>query len=122
MKKGCFISVIIVLTLLVATTFYIFKFYDEEIKEFGKSKMIELAESKIKNDLENLPNQQFVDTLKISLNSFLENIEDDLMEDGLININKIEEIADNFEVITMDDKIDSAEYKFIIKLLNTNDK
>lgn len=122
MKKGCFISVIIVLTLLVATTFYIFKFYDEEIKEFGKAKMIELAESKINNDLDELPNQQFVDTLKISLSRFLENIEDEILEDGLININKIEEIADNFEIITMDNKIDSAEYKFINKLLNTNDK
>ncbi len=122
MKKGCFISVIIVLTLLVATTFYIFKFYDEEIKEFGKSKMIELAESKINSDLDELPNQQFVDTLKISLSRFLENIEDEILEDGLININKIEEIADNIEVITMDNKIDSAEYKFINKLLNTNDK
>ncbi|MCP5063162.1 MAG: hypothetical protein GY936_11960, partial [Ignavibacteriae bacterium] len=118
MKKGCFISVIIVLTLLVATTFYIFKFYDEEIKEFGKSKMIEFAESKINNDLDELPNQQFVDTLKIAIGDFLENVEDELLDDGLININKIEEIADNFEVITMDNKIDSAEYKFIIKLLN----
>ena len=122
MKKGCFISVIIVLTLIVAATFYIFKFYDEEIKEFGKSKMIELAESKINNNLDELPNQQFVDTLKIAWSNYLENVEDAIIEDGFIQINKIEEIVDNFEVITMDNQIDSAEYKFIIKLLNTNDK
>ena len=122
MKKGCFISVIIILTLIVAATFYIFKYYNDDIKEFGKQKIVKLAESTIHNELDELPNQQYVDSIKIELTNYLNKIKTEKLDSTIQKIKSIEEIADNFDVILLDKQIDSAEYKFIIRLLNKNDK
>lgn len=114
MKKGCFISVILILTIIVAGIFYYVKYYGDEILELGKEKLVELAEYKIQEDIENLEYNMYVDSLKIVVEDYFNNMKELDIETEL---KRIEEFSDDFEVILMDSKIDSAEFDFITKIL-----
>ena len=114
MKKGCFISVIVTLTIALLIIFYLVKFHGESLLELGKEKLIELAEEKIINDIDNLDNSQYADSLKIVLEDYFSNLDSARIEESL---EKIDEFSDNFDVIMMDSKIDSAEFEFITNIL-----
>ncbi|MCB0732361.1 MAG: hypothetical protein KDC88_15155 [Ignavibacteriae bacterium] len=114
MKKGCFISVIIFLTILLMVIFYTVRFHGNEILEAGKDKLVELAISKIHSDINNLESNNYVDSLKIVVDNYFENLDSlDIKKE----LEKIEEFSDDIEVIFLDSKIDSAEFDFITNIL-----
>ena len=114
MKKGCFVSVIIFLTVAVLAIFYIIKFHGEDMLEMGKDQLITFAREKIESDIADLQNGQYADSLKIAVDQYF----NDLRElDVSTSLQRVEEFADDIEVIMMDSKIDSAEFDFVINLL-----
>ncbi|MCB9206927.1 MAG: hypothetical protein H6611_06415 [Ignavibacteriales bacterium] len=114
MKKGCFISVIIFLTILLMVIFYTVRFHGNEILEAGKDTLVELAISKIHSDINNLESNDYVDSLKIVVDNYFENLDSlDIKKE----LEKIEEFSDDIEVIFLDSKIDSAEFDFITNIL-----
>jgi hypothetical protein len=114
MKKGCFISVIVILTILLLIVFYLFKFHGDEILELGKNKIVELAETKFYDDIDNLSENKYSDSLKIVLQNYFNSIDSlDIKEE----MNKIDELSDGLNAIFNDSKIDSAEFEFITKVL-----
>jgi hypothetical protein len=114
MKKGCFVSVIIFLTVAVLAIFYIIKFHGEDMLEMGKDQLITFAREKIESDIADLQNGQYADSLKIAVDQYF----NDLRKlDVSTSLQRVEEFADDIEVIMMDSKIDSAEFDFVINLL-----
>ncbi|MBK8946496.1 MAG: hypothetical protein IPM32_14670 [Ignavibacteriae bacterium] len=118
MKKGCFLTVIITLTVIVATIFYLIKFHGEDLINIGKDKVLEFAESKLNSDLDNLQNKEYVDSLKFEMKKFFTGFENKNVEK---KINKLEELSQNIELIIKDSKIDSLEFAFIKQSLKTNE-
>ena len=119
MKKGCFISVIVVLTLLVLIIYYLVKFHGEDLLEVGKEKLVELAADDIQTKIEGLENSEYADSLSIVVTQYFENLKDmDIQEE----LKRIEEFSDDIEVILMDSRIDSAEFDFITNLLTKYEK
>ena len=114
MKKGCFLTVIVVLTLILIAVFYFVKFYGEDILEVGKEKLVEFAQDKIYGDINELEDNEYVDSLKIVIGDYFRDIDHLDIENEL---ERIEEFSDDFEVILMDSKIDSAEFDFITNIL-----
>lgn len=119
MKKGCFLSVIGFLTILVIVVFYVVKFHGEDLLELGKDKLVEMAQNKIENDISNLQNGEYADSLKIVIGKYFENINKMNVTEEL---ETIERFADEIEIIMMDSKIDSAEFDFITKLLTKHEQ
>ncbi len=114
MKKGCFLTVIITLTLVLIVVFYLTRFHGEDLIEFGKDKLVEFAQSKIESDIDDLGDGEYVDSLKIIIGNYFEDIDKLDVEKEL---ERIEEFADDIEVILIDSKIDSAEFDFITNIL-----
>ncbi len=114
MRKGCFISVIVFLTFLSIGVFFIVKFYGEDLLELGKNQLVELEKDDIITDIEQLEDSKYTDSLKIIVNNYFENIDSLEIKEEL---ERIEEFADDFEVILLDSKIDSAEFDFITNIL-----
>lgn len=118
MKKGCFLSVIVALTILIFAVFYIIRYHGEELLDVGTGKLVELAQEKIEKDILELEDNQYVDSLKeFTSNYFLQLNNLDIQ----VKLERIEELTDNFEVIFMDSIIDSTEYDFIINRLSRNE-
>lgn len=119
MKKGCFVSVIVFLLILLLVLFYLVKYHGTEILEAGKDQVIELSEYKIFNTLDNLENSNFNDSLKIVIKNYFNDID---TLDIKNQVKKIEELTDNINVITKDSEIDSLEFNFIIKTMHNNER
>lgn len=114
MKKGCFLSVIVTLTILILVVFYIIRFHGEELLDVGTGKLVELAQQKIDKDILQLEHNQYVDSLKEFTTNYFSKLNDlDIKE----KLERIEELTDDFDVIFMDSIIDSTEYDFIINRL-----
>ena len=114
MKKGCFLTVIITLTIFVLGIFYLVKFHGEDLLEMGKEQLVELAKDQIFSNLDDLGTNQYSDSLKIVINNYFKDINSLDIEDEL---KRIEEFSDDIEVILLDSKIDSAEFDFITNIL-----
>ena len=114
MKKGCFLTVIITLTIIVLGIFYLVKFHGEDLLEMGKEQLVELAKDQIFSNLDDLGTNQYSDSLKIVINDYFKDINSLDIEDEL---KRIEEFSDDIEVILLDSKIDSAEFDFITNIL-----
>lgn len=115
MKKGCFLTVIISLTIIVLGIFYLVKFHGEDLLEMGKEQLVEIAQDQIFANIEELNNNQYSDSLKIIVESYFKKINTLDIENEL---KRIEEFSDDIEVILLDSKIDSAEFDFITNILN----
>jgi uncharacterized membrane protein len=114
MKKGCFLTVIITLTIIVLGIFYLVKFHGEDLLEMGKEQLVEIAQDRIFSNLDELGSSQYSDSLKIVVNNYFKDINSLDIEDEL---KRIEEFSDDIEVILLDSKIDSAEFDFITNIL-----
>ncbi|MCB9250061.1 MAG: hypothetical protein H6613_16705 [Ignavibacteriales bacterium] len=115
MKKGCFISVIVTLTIILAAIFYIFKFHGEDVINFGKEKVMAYAHDKLNKEINQVQESPYADSLKIEIEKYFNDFDEKDIEK---EIDKIEEFADNIEVVMRDSKIDSSEYVFIKQLMN----
>lgn len=74
---------------------------------------------KIINDLDNLEDSKYVDSLKIVVSQYFIDIKKfDIKKE----MARIEEFSDDFEVILMDSRIDSLEFEFITNILIKHDK
>lgn len=119
MKKGCFLTVFIGLSLLVIVSYYLVKFHGEEILDLGTEQLFQIAQSKIESDLNTVEDNLYADSLRIAVENYFNDIKE---LDPQFQLERIEELADDFEVILMDTQIDSAEFDFVIKRLVKNAK
>ncbi len=118
MKKGCFLLVIVTLTVLILVVFYAIRFHGDELLDVGTGKLVELAQSKIEKDILELEYNQYVDSLKEYTINYFSQINSLDIE---VKLERIEELTDGLEVIFMDSRIDSTEYDFIINRLGRNE-
>lgn len=114
MKKGCFLTVIISLTILLIGIFYLVRYHGEELIEFGKEQLIQITQNNIISKIEDLEKNEFTDSLNIVVKQYFKDIKKlDIKKE----LERIEEFSDNIEVIFMDSRIDSAEFDFITNIL-----
>ena len=114
MKKGCFLTVIITLTIVVLGIFYLVKFHGEDLLEMGKEQLVQMAQDQIFTNISDLENNEYSDSLKIVVENYFRDINSLDIENEL---KRIEEFSDDIEVILLDSKIDSAEFDFITNIL-----
>ena len=119
MKKGCFLTVIISLTLLILAVFYMIRFHGEDLLEVGTEKLVEFAQSKIERDIEKLEDNSYGDSLNVFVSKYFSELNKLDIE---VKLELIEELADDFEVIFMDSIIDSAEFDFITNRLGRHEQ
>lgn len=114
MKKGCFLTVIITLTIFVLGIFYLVKFHGEDLLEMGKEQLVQMAQDQIFTNISDLENNEYSDSLKIVVEKYFKDINSLDIENEL---KRIEEFSDDIEVILLDSNIDSAEFDFITNIL-----
>jgi len=119
MKKGCFLSVIISLTLLIIAILFLVKNYGELFIDLGKDKVLNLAREKVNDKLADLDNSEYVDSVRILFNNYFEEFDKSDIENEL---ERIKEVTQNFDIILNDLKIDSTEYSFLKRNLSKYDK
>ncbi len=112
MKKGCFLTIIIIVTMIIGIGFYLFNKYGDQLLNFGKEKLVEIAFDETVDKITNLKDSKYNDSLKVKLKEYFSNFNTE-------DMNRADEIINKFEYFIGDDNlIDSTEYNKLIELLN----
>jgi hypothetical protein len=115
MKKGCFLKIIIALTILVAAILYIVENkFDDLILKPGVNVIKNVVNDNLDQELIRVKNTPEKDSLKVIINDFLDN--------GVKKIHKVsdkmvEEMVDSIKYAVSDSVINKSELKNIKKML-----
>lgn len=119
MKKGCFLSSIIILTIVIGIGLYLYKKYWHEISDYGKEKIIEVSINDINEEINKLEKSIYQDSLKLLLKEQFTKYKDINFEDSMKKFGHIIEQANYF---INDGSIDSLEFKTLKNLTTENDR
>lgn len=65
MKKGCFLSAVILLTIIIGVGLYLYKTNKNIIKDFGKENVLAMISSQIERRFDKLKSNEYKDSLRV---------------------------------------------------------
>ncbi|MBI1939573.1 MAG: hypothetical protein HYS25_15800 [Ignavibacteriales bacterium] len=119
MKKGCFLSAIIFLTIAISVGLYLYKKYGHEIKNFGKEKIIEMSRNEIGEKIDELETSKYQDSLKIFLTDEMEKLHGKDFETAM---KRFGIFADQIKSFIDDGVIDSVEFTALKNMADKNER
>ena len=114
MKKGCFFSFLVFLTLAVGVCVYISKYHKDIIKNFARDRIVNLAHDELSEKLEKTEKSPYKDSLRTEINRFFREHKDLPFDSMKYNFSRV---IEKTKIIIDDNKVDSAEYFQLKKLL-----
>ena len=107
MKKGCFLKIIIILTILIAAILYVVEnHFDDFIRKPGEKIIKDLVFKDVNREMEYVKNSPEKDSLKVMINSFIYN---KIHKEHSLNTGEIEDIVDSVKEVLKDSAISPAE-------------
>ncbi|KAF0153385.1 MAG: hypothetical protein FD143_200 [Ignavibacteria bacterium] len=119
MKKGCFLTTITIVTILVMIGIYVYKTESELIKNFGKDKLIAIASKEISEQIKNLEYTPYKDSLLFVLSERAKQIKG---QDFDSTLKKFGVIVENVKLVINDGVLDSTEFAEIKKLVKSHER
>lgn len=118
MKKGCFLSFIIGITLFVMVGMYVFKTNKNWFKEFGKDKLTNLISGEMDEHINKLAKNPFKDSLHLLIKREVRLVKESKFKDAM---DRLGYTFRKIKQYTSDGVIDSLEFSKI-KLLVLEDE
>jgi hypothetical protein len=112
-RKGCFIGLLIILTVVIAGIIYFFKYHKNEVQGIFKPVVL----SSLKNDIFEKLNKIHSNNYKDSLKSIVSDYITQIKNKENFNLENAGHFFDNIKIILSDSVIDSLEIKNIRNLL-----
>ena len=107
MKKGCFLKIIIILTIFIAAILYIVEnHFDDFIRKPGEKIIKDLVFKDVNREMEFVRNSPEKDSLKVLINNF---IYDKIHKEHKLNTKEIENMVDSVKEVLKDSTISPAE-------------
>ena len=119
MKKGCFLTSIFVLTILIAAIYYVFQNYGDELWSFGKRKISELVASGFEEEINGLNEGKYKDSLKTLVKDFARLSSEKSGQDFETTVSNF---VDSVKIYIRDATLDSLEYSKLKKIAYYNEK
>ena len=107
MKKGCFISAVVVFTILVGTVVYFVKYKKDFFKNFSKDKIIDVAVDEFDKKLNNVKTSVYRDSMKIAVHNFLN---ESKKYDFDSVVTRLQGVMDEARFLYHDGIVDSADF------------
>jgi len=113
MKKGCFLTIVVLLTVLISSGIYLYKKYGYKLEDYGKEKLMSIALNKLNEKINKMDKSIYNDSLKL----FIETKTEDLKKQNFeIAMNRFQSMIDYVKIIIEDNKVDSTEFNNLKKL------
>jgi hypothetical protein len=119
MKKGCFFSAIIFLTVTVGIGFYLFKKYYPEIKDFGKEKIFEAGLKDLDEKIDELQKNRYDDSLRVFIKNEVNNLKKKDFEDSM---DKFGDVMKRIKIMMKDSVIDSIDFAELKNMADKNER
>lgn len=119
MKKGCFLTIITVVTIIVMAGIYFYKSNKELFQNFGRDKIISLATDEINEKIKKLQPTPYKDSLLTVLREEAKNIKKENFE---MAMNQFGFIADKIKLVINDGILDSLEFAEVKELVKSYER
>ncbi|MFC2082117.1 hypothetical protein ACFLQT_00200 [Bacteroidota bacterium] len=110
MKKGCFLSAVVIITFTTGVVFYIIENHGDKFTDFGKEKLIQLAEEGIEENIDKLEESRYQDSLRFIISEYIENVDEEDFEEAM---EKISDFFNEIDSYIEDQEIDSVEFDIL---------
>jgi preprotein translocase subunit Sec63 len=119
MKKGCFFTAITLFTIIIATGLYVYKKYWKEIRNYGKSKLMEFTLEEMNQKIDALGKSAYRDSLKIFLTNEIKEFEK--MNDDK-SFEQFQNLIDQTKYFIHDGIIDSLDMIALKNMVKKNER
>ncbi len=109
MKKGCFITVLAILTISIAAVIYFVKYHGNEALNIVKPFVVDQMMNEALGDIDSLKNSPQADSLKVLVENYLS----DFKNFDQLNFEDAESFFDKLKFTIHDEIIDSADLEMI---------
>ena len=111
MKKGCFLKIIIILTILIAVVLYVVEnHFDDLIRKPGEKIIKDLVFKDVNREMEFVKSSPEKDSLKSLINSY---VFEKIHNEHRFNSSEIENLVDSVKAVLKDSTISSYELKHL---------
>lgn len=114
MKKGCFVTAIIILTILLGSGIYIFRNHKGVLLRWAKPFVVSKVQKETEKKIALIKDDQYKDTLRAIINEYVEVVENNDNYD----INKGKDFMDELQSIFHRKQIDSTDIRQLTEFLN----
>ncbi|AFN75789.1 hypothetical protein MROS_2559 [Melioribacter roseus P3M-2] len=119
MRKGCFLTLVITITVAIGSLIFIYRQYGSVIKNYAKEKIFEIGVNDLKKDFDNLQRNNYDDSLRVFFFNRIENLKKKDFEESMKNFEKI---AERTKMFIEDGVIDSLEFNILKKMIDEDER
>lgn len=114
MKKGCFFTTVVILTILIGSGIYIYRNHKELVIRWIKPMVVNNIRKETEKDIAKIKDPQYKDTLKALISHYAELVKNNDHYD----LNKGQDFMDELQYILHRKKIDSTDIRQLTDFLN----
>lgn len=115
MKKGCFLTSVVLFTLIVGAVVYVVKYKKDFLKEYSKSKIMDLAVTEFDKKLTEVKASVYKDSLQSEIHNFFKRNEH-VPFDSVIK--RVEDVMNEARHFYRDGKVDSLDFNILKKYIS----
>lgn len=115
MKKGCFLTSVVLFTLIVGAVVYVVKYKKDFLKEYSKSKIMDLALTEFDKKLTEVKASVYKDSLQSEIHNFFKQNEHVPFNSA---IKRIEVVMNEAKHFYSDGKVDSLDFNILKKYIS----
>lgn len=119
MKKGCFVTSIVLFTLLVGVAVYIYRYRKDSVKELAKEKIISLTLNEFHNKMKEVKPSAYKDSLSAKLDKFVSGTEKLPFDKAM---KQMQDVLDETRFFIHDREIDSTDYNHFKQILAKHER
>lgn len=107
MKKGCFVTSIVIFTLMVGVAVYLIRYKKDSLKEMAKEKIINVGLSELHDKIASIKPSPYKDSLRADLDAFVESTKNIPFDKAM---KQVQDVFDETKFLIHDQEIDSTDY------------
>ncbi|MGK9369055.1 hypothetical protein ACSSWA_09135 [Melioribacter sp. Ez-97] len=119
MRKGCFLTLVIIITVAIGSLIFIYRQYGSVIKDYAKEKIFEIGVNDLTKDFDKLQHNNYDDSLRVFFSEKIENLKKEDFEESMKNFEKI---AERTKMFIEDSLIDSLEFNVLKKMIEEDER
>ncbi len=119
MRKGCFLTLVIIITIAIGSSIFVYRQYGSVIKNYVKEKILEVGVNNFKSRFDKLKHNKFDDSLQVLFSEKIEKLKKENFEESMANFEKI---VNSTKIFIEDSVIDSLEFNILKKTLNEDER
>ncbi len=114
MKKGCFITSVVLFTIIVGVVVYVVKYKKDLWKVYTKNKIMDLAVTEFDKKLTEVKASVYKDSLRSEIHNFFQQNEHVPFDSAL---QRVEDVMNEARNISRDGKVDSLDFNIFKKYI-----